>query len=105
MSEFSELSRRAIHIRQLYAEYEEKLHGRSWTREEIMLGFVGDVGDLSKLVQANEGIRRIEDAKDKLAHELSDCLWSIMILADLYEVDLEDAFVRTMDDIEQSISQ
>lgn len=103
MSEFSELMKRANRIRQLYAEFEKTQYGRTWTREEIMLGFVGDVGDLSKLVQANEGVRQIDDAKDKLAHELSDCLWSIMVLADLYDVDLETEFARTMDEIEQSI--
>ena len=105
MSEFSELSKSAIRIRQLYAGYEKTLHGRSWTREEIMLGFVGDVGDLAKLVQANEGIRQVDDAKDKLAHELSDCLWSIMVLADLYNIDLENEFKLTMDAIEASISK
>jgi NTP pyrophosphatase (non-canonical NTP hydrolase) len=104
MSEFSELVRRANRIRQLYAEFEKTRYGRLWTREEIMLGFVGDVGDLSKLIQANEGVRQIDDAKDKLAHELSDCLWSIMVLADLYEVDLEAEFMRTMDEIEQAIT-
>lgn len=105
MSEFTELAQRAIRIRQLYSEYEISLHGRSWTREEIMLGFVGDVGDLSKLVQANEGMRQIPDAKDKLAHELCDCLWSVLVLANLYDVDLETEFLRTMDDIEHTIKQ
>jgi len=103
MSEFSELGKRAIRIRQLYAEYEKAQHGRSWTREEIMLGFMGDVGDLSKLIQANEGIRQIPNAKDKLAHELSDCLWSVLVLADLYDIDLESKFLHTMDEIEQTI--
>lgn len=104
MSEFSELVKRANRIRQLYAEFEKTRYGRLWTREEIMLGFVGDVGDLSKLIQANEGVRQIDNAKDKLAHELSDCLWSIMVLADLYEVDLEAEFNHTMDEIEQAIT-
>ena len=30
------------------------MRGRTWTREEFMLGFVGDVGDLAKLVMAAE---------------------------------------------------
>lgn len=103
MSNFSDLSKRALRIRQLYAKFEETQYGCSWTREEIMLGFVGDVGDLSKLIQANENVRDVDNAKDKLAHELSDCLWSIMVLADLYGIDLENEFLRTMDEIEQSI--
>lgn len=100
MSDFSELNERAKNIRQLYADYEKSQYGRSWTREEIMLGFVGDVGDLSKLVLANEGVRQIDNAEDKLAHELSDCLWAILMLAELYDVDLETSFLRTMDELE-----
>ena len=105
MTEFSELVRRAKHIRQLYAEYEQSQYGRSWTREEILLGFIGDVGDLSKLILANEGVRQIDDAKDKLAHELADCLWSIIVIAELYEVDLEQAFLKTMNELEDSINR
>lgn len=103
MSDFSELSQRALAIRQLYSELEKKLYGQSWTREEIMLGFMGDVGDLSKLVLANEGVRHIEDARVKLEHELTDCLWSILVLADEYDVALEGVFYRTMDDLEDNI--
>lgn len=103
MTEFSDLVNRAMQIRRQYAEYEKMQHGKSWTREEIMLGFLGDVGDLSKLVLANEGVRSIEDAEDKLAHELSDCLWSIMVLSELYNVDLESAFTVAMDTLEQSL--
>jgi hypothetical protein len=36
------------------------------------LGFVGDVGDLAKVVQAAEGVGNISDAPAKLAHELAD---------------------------------
>ena len=88
-------------IREQYAGLETKRYGRAWTREELMLGFVGDVGDLAKLVQAQEGVRAIPEAK--LAHELADCLWSIVVLSRLYEVDLESAFLKTMDEIERYI--
>ncbi len=103
MAEFSELIKRAKHIRQYYAEFETNRHGRSWTREEIMLGFMGDVGDLAKLILANEGVRQIDDAEHKLAHELADCLWSVLILADLYDVDLEEAFDDTMQELQQKL--
>jgi NTP pyrophosphatase (non-canonical NTP hydrolase) len=69
----------------------------------VALGFVGDVGDLMKLVQAMEGVRAIPDAPAKLAHELADCLWSVMTLARLYDIDLEAAFASTMDELERDI--
>jgi NTP pyrophosphatase (non-canonical NTP hydrolase) len=64
-----------------------------------MLGFLGDVGDLAKLVQGKAGVRPRTDLDDALAHELADCLWSVLTLADCYDVDLEAAFTKTMRDI------
>ena len=103
MTSFKALSERAAEIRALYSEYEKSLYGRPWTDEEIALAFVGDVGDLMKLVQAKNGVRNIPDFEAKLAHELADCLWSICTLASVYKIDLEEAFARTMDEIEQSV--
>jgi NTP pyrophosphatase (non-canonical NTP hydrolase) len=99
--EFKALTQRALEIRQLYAKLEQETYGRSWSGEELALGFVGDMGDLAKLVMAESGVRHIPGAKQKLAHELADCLWSIVILADAFDVDLEQAFLQTMDELEQ----
>ena len=38
-----------------------------------------------------------------LAHELSDCLWSVLVLADKYGVNLEASFLKTMDQLEKRI--
>lgn len=97
------MNARALAVRDAYAKLETKRHGRPWTREEVALGFVGDVGDLMKLVQANEGVRNIPDAQAKLGHELADCLWSVIVLAQLYGIDLKTAFSKTMDEIEAAI--
>ena len=101
--EFQHLIDRAIAIRKQYSEKEKKLYGSSWTSEEIALGFVGDVGDLAKLIIAENGKRNIPNSKEKLEHELSDCLWSIIVLADLHGINLEKAFLNTMTEIEKHI--
>jgi NTP pyrophosphatase (non-canonical NTP hydrolase) len=80
-------------------------YGRAWTREEIMLGFLGDVGHLAKLVQGKEGVRPREDLDAALAHELADCLWSVLTLADAYDVDLEAAFADTMRSLSESLAK
>lgn len=90
-------------IRKAYEVYDERSYGKKWTKENIAEGFVGDVGDLMKLILAKQGIREIDKVNDKLAHELSDCLWSIIVLAELYEVDLESSFIRTMNGLEANI--
>ena len=98
--ELSELQAMAKQVRSKYAAMETQRYGRSWTTEEIMLGFLGDVGDLAKLVQGKAGVRPREDLDEALAHELADCLWCVFSLADAYGVDLEAAFIDTMTDLD-----
>jgi NTP pyrophosphatase (non-canonical NTP hydrolase) len=68
------------------------------------MGFAGDVGDLLKIVMAKENLRRMENVDAKLAHELSDCLWSVLVLASHYGIDIEKEFLQTMDSLEQRIA-
>jgi NTP pyrophosphatase (non-canonical NTP hydrolase) len=99
-----ELQARAIQIQGLYFRLNEQERGRRWTTEETMLGFVGDVGDLAKLVMAHEGARDMPGGRSALAHELADCLWSVMVLAHAYGIDLESEFQATMTMLERSIT-
>jgi len=98
--DFQDLSRRALAVREQYRTYEQKSYGASWSNEELALGFVGDVGDLAKLVMACGGRRNITDARNKLAHELADCLWSVIVLAEVHGINLEECFLKTMDELE-----
>lgn len=102
--EFQIIINRALEIRKQYEAKEQQLYGSAWTSEEIALGFVGDVGDLAKLIVAENGKRNIPDSKAKLEHELADCLWSVIVLAHQHGVDLEAAFVNTMNELENHLS-
>lgn len=97
------LTDQAMLLRQRFAEAAERKGQRGWTREEVMQGFVGDVGDLMKLTMAHAGIREIPGAEQKLGHELADCLWSVLVLAKLYEVDLEKEFSRMTAEVAQKL--
>ena len=103
--EFQVMVDKALAVRELYAEFEQRMYGKPWNNEEIMLGFVGDVGDLAKLIMAQNGRRDIPDSKRKLEHELADCLWSILVLANLHGVDLEKSFIEAMDNLERYLSE
>lgn len=100
-----ELQNRAMAIRDRYAACETQRYGKPWSTEEIALGLVGDVGDLMKLVVAKEGMRTMDNVDEKLAHELSDCLWSLLVLSKKYGIDLESSFLKTMNDIEERIRE
>jgi NTP pyrophosphatase (non-canonical NTP hydrolase) len=101
---FSDLEKSALQLNELYEQLEVKRWGRIWTTAELALGFVGDVGDLVKLIQANAGIRDIDNYKAKLGHELTDCLWSIIVLANKCGIDLEAEFVRNTGGLAEYVS-
>ena len=90
---FSDLEKAALQLNELYEQLEVKRYGRVWTTQELALGFMGDVGDLAKLIQADAGVRTIDDVKAKLGHELSDCLWSIFVLANKCGIDLNAGLI------------
>jgi NTP pyrophosphatase (non-canonical NTP hydrolase) len=105
MSDLNDLKRRALQIREQYAELSRSEGQATWSGKEYAMGFVGDVGDLIKLVMAKENLRYTDDVDAKLAHELSDCLWSLLVIADAYDVDLEAEFLKSMDKLQMRIKE
>lgn len=105
MSDFEELKNRAVKIREMYDDLNQQQRDRKWDAKDYAMGFVGDVGDLMKLVAAKEGMRAGADIDNRLGHELADCLWSVLVLAEYYGIDLKNDFERTMDHLEKRISK
>lgn len=100
---FDDIQKRAIEIRDKYDKLNKIKRGVVWNEQQLMAGFVGDVGDLSKIIMAKHGLREMDDVEVKLAHELSDCLWSVLVLANKYHVDLATEFIKTMDELDERI--
>jgi NTP pyrophosphatase (non-canonical NTP hydrolase) len=101
---FSDIEKAALQLNALYEQLETERYGRVWTTQELALGFMGDVGDLAKLIQAHAGVRTIDDCKAKLGHELSDCLWSVLVLANKCGIDLEAEFAKNTREIAEYVS-
>jgi NTP pyrophosphatase (non-canonical NTP hydrolase) len=102
---FEDLSKRALEIRAKYDRLNHEQREVVWNEQQLMAGFVGDVGDLSKIIMAKHGLRAMDDVDTKLAHELSDCLWSILVLAAKYDIDLAAEFMKTMDQLDERIAK
>lgn len=103
--QFKAIVGRAKEISDKYSKLNQLQFGKTWQAEQYAQGFVGDVGDLMKLVMAKSGQRQIPGVDAKLSHELADCLWSVIMLADKYGVDLESSFKSTMDDLEKYLDK
>lgn len=93
--EFKDLQQKALELREKYAQFEKQKYGKEWTREQLLQGFIVDIGALTELMMAKEGVREVENVDEKLNHEFADCLWSVFILAEKYGVDLEESFLST----------
>jgi len=104
MADLLDLQKRAQQIRDKYDVLNLKDGHQKWGASEYVEGLVGDVGDLMKLVMAKEGKRRGEDVDAKLQHELGDCLWSLLVLANNYGIDLEKAFLQTMNELDERLA-
>ena len=105
---FQEIIDRAVEVRGKYDRLNTEKYGGAWNVMERVLGFGGDYGQLAKLVMAKEGRRGYSGESsldDALRHELADCLWDVMAIADKYDVDLEKAFLETMDELDARIER
>ena len=99
MATYLDLKQRALELRKLFMAQELRSHGKVWSRADLMRGFIADVGALSKLSMAADGLRSIDNFQEKLGHEFADCLWSLIVLAEEYSVDLESEFDRLVSEI------
>ncbi len=104
MSDLASLQQRALEIRQRYNELNKKDGHGAWGPKDYAMGFAGDFGDLMKLVMAKENMRHIDDVDTKLKHELADCLWSVLVLAEHYKIDLDSEFLNTMNELDTRIA-
>lgn len=98
--ELKDLVKRAKEVQSLYRKFNERSGHKGWDASAYTQGFVGDVGGLMKLVMAKSNLRDVENIDKKLAHELSDCLWSIVVISSELGIDLEKEFLATMDELE-----
>src|SRR3989344_7428500 len=98
--EFKDVIKRAQEIQKAYRIFNKQQKHRVWGVPEYVQGLVGDVGDMMKLVMAKENFLHSDKVDKKLAHELSDCLWSIIIIAKELEIDIEKEFLANMNELE-----
>ncbi len=102
--EFSESLQRVKKITQAYNVLNRVEGYKTWGANEYLQAFQGDVGDLAKLILARRGYAFGQtDVDAKLARELADCLWSILVLANELDVDIERELNRTLSRLEEKI--
>jgi NTP pyrophosphatase (non-canonical NTP hydrolase) len=74
--------------------------GKGWTPFVMVTDLLEEAGEAASVVKGLEGFEPPEKPKTKemLATELSDMLYIIFVLAEHYGIELEEAFMQTMND-------
>src|SRR6266487_5357856 len=85
----SKINQQAMDLRRQYEVKEKHLYGSPSTDEDMVQGLAGDVNNLGKLVMAEHGKLKIPNSKEKLESQLSHCLWSVIVIAKIHNIDLE----------------
>ena len=101
--DFQKIIHRAMDLRRQYEVKETSLYGASSTIKDVAQGFSGDVKNLLNLIEAEGGQREIANSREKLEAHLAHCLWSVVVLAQMHNVDLETAFMEAMDRLENHL--
>lgn len=74
--------------------------GKGWTPFVMVTDLLEEAGEVAAAIKGLEGFKPPEKPKTKemLATELSDLLYMILVLAENYGIELEDAFMQTVND-------
>ncbi|KKT28629.1 MAG: MazG nucleotide pyrophosphohydrolase [Candidatus Yanofskybacteria bacterium GW2011_GWA1_44_21] len=97
-----QLSKIAEEIKMAYAEGNRKKGRKIWAAPEYAQAFVGDVGDLLKYIVSYTD-NPTKAGYKKISHELADCLWSVIIIAQELGIDVEREYLINMEYLKQKL--
>ena len=95
MSDIKVLEQRALEIKRKYDQQERDRNRQPWDAVKLTRDFKKDVSELLTIVEQD-----IIDRK-KLRHEIADCLWSVLVIAQKLDLDIERSFWTTMEELDQ----
>jgi NTP pyrophosphatase (non-canonical NTP hydrolase) len=72
--------------------------GKVWTPFVMVANLLEEAGEVAAVVKGMEGFNPPEKPKTKemLSTELSDLLYTVFVLAEHYGIELEEAFLQTV---------
>jgi len=81
-------------------KYVSKRDNKKSKRLAYFMKFIEEVGELSEMIKKDKKLdpedERAKAIKHTIDEELADVLYYLAVLANIHDVDLEDAFLRKM---------
>lgn len=83
-------------IKNCYREMNEQVGNQPWGARDYADGMTVDVGALVKMLMVRDQLRHGEDDDLRIAHELSDIVWSAFAIANELGIDLAQELPREL---------
>ena len=103
--EFREIIRETKKIKRKYERLAINKNEDLWDAKDYVQGFAGDVGDLAKYISLKFSKRKTKDIDNKIKHELADCMWSIIAIADELGINLEREYKINLEYVAQRLRE
>ncbi len=103
--DFKTFKKKALKIKDLYSHLNQVKGENKWGLTEYTRAFIGDVGDLNKMIMAKQGYREWADRGHNLEAELIDCFWALFIIGNELNVDLERQSELWFSNMEKAIEE
>ena len=85
-------------IQEIVDKWLKEIGGGYWPPLSMLANLVEEVGELAKVINALEGPKRNEDIKkEDVASELGDVFFSLICIANYYDINLEECIKRTIE--------
>jgi NTP pyrophosphatase (non-canonical NTP hydrolase) len=87
-------------VLQTFSEISKKPNRKPHTNQTAVIHLMEEVGEIAREI-TNESHRPEKFSKDNLGTELADTLMFIVLLADIYDVDLDKEILRAIERLEK----
>lgn len=76
----------------------------NWDAKTYMINLVEEIGELSNAMLVEEGKKSLKRKKSNVADSLCDSLYSLFMIAECYNLDLEEEYDKVLNDLEGRIN-
>ena len=83
----------------------DKMPGKTWGIYQRLNDLVEETGELANAIQVKEGWKTKNRAKAELVNSVCDVLYSILLIAERYNLDLEKEYPSVLSEIEGQIKK
>ncbi len=82
-------------------KYVAKRDNKKTKKMDYFMKFIEEVGELSEMIKKDKRLNPEDESskaiKNTMDEEIADVLYYLVVLANINEVDLEEAFIRKME--------